>query len=161
MANNLRHRHGEQLLVKCAVDSTTVIEVGDMVWLDTDDVKPASDFTWNTDLATTQAAFAAAFVGVAQEASASGDTDEVSVDVSPLAVYEMAAASSTYEIGDTVGPDQSGTGSTAALMDQQVESAVAASSIARCVKRRTSAGTTVEAIFASAYFADNTNGELG
>ena len=41
MANNLRHRHGPQLLVKAAVDSATVIEVGDMVWLDTDDVKPA------------------------------------------------------------------------------------------------------------------------
>jgi len=161
MADNLRHRHGPQLLVKCPVDSSTVIEVGDLVWLDTDDVKPATSFTWNTDLATTQAAFAVNFLGVAQEASASGQTDEISIDISPLAVYEMDAASATYEIGDPVGPDQTGSGSSATLMDQQLEAAVAASAIARVVKRRATAGASVEVIFASAYFADNTNGELG
>ena len=161
MANNLRHRHGPQLLIKCAVDSATVIEVGDLVWLDTDDVKPATSFTWDTNLATTQAAFAATFLGVAQEASASGSTGEISVDVSPLAVYELDAASSTYEIGDPLGPDQTGSGSSATMMDQQLESAVPASAVARCVKRRATAGTSVEVIFASAYFADNTNGELG
>ena len=161
MANNLRHRSGPQLLVKCAVDSAQVIDIGDMVWLNTDDVRPATAFTWDTDLATTQASFAEKFIGIAQEESASGETDEISVDISPLAVYEMALASATAEVGDPLGPDQTGTGSSATLMDQQLESAVAGSSVARCVKRNAAAATSIEVTFASAYFADNTNGELG
>ncbi len=161
MANNLRHRHGEQLLVKCAVDSAIVIEVGDMVWLNTDDVRPATSFTWDTNIATTQAAFAVLFIGIAQESSASGQTDEINVDISPMSVYEMILSSATAEVGDPLGPDQTGTGSTATLMDQQLESAVATSSIARCVKRNAAAGTAIEVVFASAYFPNNLNGELG
>lgn len=86
MANQLRYRHGDVQLRRLRVDSATVIEAGDLVWLDSDDVKPASDFTWDTNLATTQAAFAAAFVGVAHTPSAAGETDDVAVDVSPHSV---------------------------------------------------------------------------
>ena len=58
MTNVMRYRYGEENPRLFAVDSSTVIEIGDLLWLDTDDVKPASDLTWNTDLATTQADFA-------------------------------------------------------------------------------------------------------
>jgi len=55
MSNRLRFRSGQVELHKVRVDSDTELEAGDLVWLDTDDVKPASAFTWTTDLATTQA----------------------------------------------------------------------------------------------------------
>lgn len=48
MSNRLRFRSGQVQLQKLRVDSGTVIEAGDLVYLDTDDVKPASDYPWNT-----------------------------------------------------------------------------------------------------------------
>ena len=161
MANNLRHRHGEQLLCRYAVDSAQVIEVGDLVWLNTDDVRPATAYTWDTDLATTQASFAAVFVGVAQEASADTETAEISVDISPMSVYEMACASATFECGDNVGPDQTGTGSSATMMDQTVEAATGTSAIGHVVKRVTSAATVVEVQFSSSVFGNNVNAVIG
>ena len=98
MANKLRFRSGQVELRRVRVDSGTVIEAGDLVYLDTDDVKPASDFPWDTNLATTQAAFAAVFLGVAHTASADGETDDVSVDVSPHSVYEFDVASAKVNL---------------------------------------------------------------
>ena len=103
MANQLRFRSGQVLLHKVRVDGGTVIDAGDLVYLDGDDVKPASSFPWDTDLATTQAAFAAVFLGVAHQQSAAGETDDLSIDLSPHAVYEFDANSAAYEIGDLLG----------------------------------------------------------
>ena len=96
--HQLRHRHGDVDLRRVRVDSATVIRAGDLVFLDTDDVKPASDFPWTTDLATTQAAFAAAFLGVAHTSSAAGETEDISVDFVPHSVYLLDVASGTYEV---------------------------------------------------------------
>ena len=42
MANTMRWRYGDTSPVMLAVDSATVIEIGDLLWLDVDDAKPAS-----------------------------------------------------------------------------------------------------------------------
>jgi hypothetical protein len=42
MADTMRWRYGETNPVLVPVDSRTVIEIGDLVYLDTDDAKPAS-----------------------------------------------------------------------------------------------------------------------
>jgi hypothetical protein len=119
MSNQLRLRSGQVQLHKLRVDSGTIIEAGDLVFLDTDDVKPASDFAWDTDLETTQASFAGVFLGVAHQQSADGDTDDVSIDLSPFSVYEFDVNSATYEAGDSLGPDEN----SSALMNQQLEAA--------------------------------------
>lgn len=132
--NRLRHAPG---LAYVAVDSATVIEIGDIVYLDTNDVKPASTAAlWDTDLATTQAALKDICLGIAMSASASGETDPVLV--SHGAVYEMDAASAAYEIGDLVGADKAAGN---ALLAQTVEAAVAASAIG--VVYKSSAGVNV------------------
>ncbi len=140
-------------IVYCAVDSGTVIAVGDMVFLDTDDVKPASSFTWDTNLATTQASFANAFLGIAMSSHASGSAvTNFPVNISPHATYKMTCASATFEIGATLGPAKA---SGNALENQKLVAAVAASSVARCRKRHASASTTVVANFQSAYWGAN------
>lgn len=98
------------------VDSAQVIEIGDLLWLNTDDVRAASQFTWDTDLGTTQPQFAIKFAGVAMQASASGETDPIRVAMMPIA--EFPCASATFEIGDLVGPDDNATPD--ALTSQQV-----------------------------------------
>src|SRR4051794_10745466 len=116
MSNKLRFRSGQVELHKVRVDSATVIEAGDLVWLDTDDVKPAAAFTWTTDLATTQGNFAAVFLGVAHQSSAAGETVDISVDLSPLSVYEFVVESGTFEVGGLLGPSHG----TNVLTDQKL-----------------------------------------
>lgn len=150
----LRHRYGPQFLVHVAVDSGTEISAGDLLFLDTDDAKPAGSFTWTTDLATTQANFANQFLGVAMadHPAGSGAVVRFPVDISPLAVYEMDCTSQTHEVGDTLGPKKAAGN---ALLAGTLEKAVAASSCGRCVRRNPSAQDKVYVRFQSAYWGVN------
>ena len=105
MSNALRFRSGQVELHRLRVDSGTVLNPGDLVYLDTDDVKPAADLPFDTDLATTRGNFAAVFLGVCQQGSADGETADVSVDLSPLSVYEYDCDSATFEVGNLVTID--------------------------------------------------------
>jgi hypothetical protein len=152
-----RHRYGNQFIVRVAVDTGTAISAGDALYLDTDDAKPASSETWDTNLATTQANFVNHFLGIAQadHAANSGALTDFPVDISPTAVYEMDCASETHEIGDPVGMDKA---SGNALLASTLEKAVAASSCFRCVRRDASAATRVYVRMQSAYWGVNAAG---
>lgn len=117
MTDIARYRKAEGDSVRLPVDSAQVIEQGDMVWLNADDVRPASSFSYVTsDLPGTQANFRRDFVGIAQTASDDGDTDPITVQTSGR--FEMDCAAAQFEIGDLVGPDDNAGGDT--LLDQQV-----------------------------------------
>ncbi|QDT67061.1 hypothetical protein [Calycomorphotria hydatis] len=152
--NKLRFRSGQIQLRKVRVDSATVIEPGDLLFLDTDDAKPAADFTWNTDLATTQGNFAENFLGVSHSRSLDGETDDISVDVSPLSVYEYDAASAAYELGDPIACDE---GSSTLQSTQLEKVADAVSAIARAAEYTSSGSTKVRVQFASAYHTASAN----
>ena len=156
--NRLRFRSGQVHLRKVRVDANTVISAGDLLWLDGDDAKPASDFPWNTDLATTQADFAAQFLGIAHQQSANGQTDPISVDVSATSVYEFDAAAAPYEVGQPLGPNENAS----ELMNQKLAAAAASNAIARAAEYAPSA-TSLRVTFASAYATGsaNTNTTLG
>ena len=132
----IRHDDG---IMFCRVDSATVIEIGDAVWLDTNDVKPASDFTWDTNLSTTQTNFQPTFVGIARSASPAGSTDLVRVQCEGH--FKMASPSATYEEGELIGLDEN----SSSLHNQTVEAvASAALAIGTVVKAVGSASTEVE-----------------
>lgn len=156
----LRFRSGVTELHKLRVDAETIISAGDLVYLDDDVVKPASDFPWTTNLATTQSNFAAVFLGVAHQSSASGETDPISVDLSPLSIYEIDAASATYEVGDILAPDEA----SSHLMNQRLEAVASGSlGIARAAEYKAAASTTLRVTFASAYHpaSSNANAAIG
>ena len=147
MANRLRLRSGQVQLVRVRVGESTVIEAGDLVYLDGNAAKPAKDFAWGGSLGATQSSFADVFLGVAHQPSADGESHDISVDVSPMSVYEMDVAAGAYEVGDDLGPDES----SMALMNQQVELVTPGGrGIARAVEYRTSA-TTLRVCLASAF----------
>jgi len=110
----MRNHYGETNPVVAAVDSTTELEIGDLVYQDTDDAKPAGydandDGTgdlWDTNIATTQEAFHDVFLGVCMQKSRSGDTNDVRVATSGYFEFDCAAA--TFELGDLVGPAKTG-----------------------------------------------------
>ena len=70
MANTMRWRYGDTSPVMMPVDSATVIEIGDLVYLDTDDAKPASAPGRSGHAkAANQQLFHDVFAGVAMQAS--------------------------------------------------------------------------------------------
>jgi hypothetical protein len=140
MSDKMRWRYGDTNPVVAAVDSTTVIEIGDLVWLDTDNAKPASGFTWTTDLATTQTNFKQKFLGVAMQRSRSGDATPIRV--ATTGVFEFDCASGTFELGDHVG--NAANSATSGLVNQQaVKVSQSVCAIGRVAKRQSSAATNV------------------
>jgi len=139
MSDKMRWRYGDTNPVVAAVDSATVIEIGDLLYLDTDDAKPASSQADQGSETANQEAFADKFLGVAMQRSRDGDTSPIRV--ATTGVFEYDCPSGTFELGDLVGADETG-GTT--LMDQQVD-AVANSvyAIARVAKREAAAVTSV------------------
>lgn len=155
-----RFRSGQMKLVPFRVASADVITAGDMVFVYStlDQIKAAEDITWDTNIATTQAAFANVFAGIAYTSSAAGETDDVLVDVSSASVYEYPCASATFKTGAPIGPaKQSGN----ALESQKVVEATGTSCVGRTVEPKSSATTSIRVSFASAYHAHNTNAVVG
>ena len=157
--NKLRFRSGQVHLRRVRVEAATVIEAGDLLWLDGSTARPAADFAWSSDLATTQAGFAEKFLGVAHQPSADGETSPVSVDVSPDSVYEFDVSPASYELGQPLGPDENA----GALMSRRLESASAAAAVARSAEFTAASVSTLRVTLASAFHtgSSNANAVLG
>lgn len=126
------------------VASASVVEVGDLVIWDEDntDLRTFSQITDQGSEPLNQQYAAARFAGVARHASASGDTTDVVVAQDPNIEYALTCPSSTWAVGDLVGPSENSGGT--ALLDQQVEKVVnPAEAIGVCVQEKASATTTV------------------
>ncbi len=138
MTDKMRWRYGDTNPVIAAIDSATVIEIGDLIYLDTDDAKPASAQADQGTETGNQSLFADNFLGVAMQRSRSGDTDPIRV--ATTGVFEFDCPSSTYELGDLVGTDEASSGT--ALENQQIASVSAAEYAIARVARRAPVATT-------------------
>ena len=152
----MRWRYGDTWPVLAAVESTTTIEIGDLVYLDGGSVKPASAIvgiggSGPATVAAAQEYFHDRFLGVAMQQSKEGEAGEIRVATS--GVFEFACASATFELGDRVGVAVAGT----ALSDQRVN-AVAGNApnlaVGRVAKRRSSAAESVFVEIASTVMRD-------
>jgi len=140
MSDKMRWRYGDTNPVIAAVDSATVIEIGDMLWLDTDDAKPASSQADQGTETDNQTLLTSKFLGVAMQRSRAGDTSPVRV--ATTGVFEFDCPSGTFELGDLIGVDEDSGGTE--LCDQQVASVASATyAVARIAKREASAVTSV------------------
>jgi hypothetical protein len=136
----MRWRYGDTCPVMLPVDSATVVEIGDMVYLDVDDAKPASAQGDQGTEMSNQQLFHDVFAGVAMQASRSGDTQPIRV--ATTGVFEFDCLSTTLEVGDLMGSDENGGGT--ALLNQTVAKVTAANAaVGRCAKRVNPAGTRV------------------
>ena len=140
MSDKMRWRYGDTNPVVAAVDSATVIEIGDLVYQDTDDAKPASSQADQGSLAANQELFGDNFLGVAMQRSRFGDT--APIRVATTGVFEFDCPSGTFELGDLVGSDENGAGN--ALLNQQVAKVAASKyAVGRVAKRVAPAATSV------------------
>ena len=96
MSDKMRWRYGDTNPVVAAVDSGTVIEIGDLIYQDTDDAKPASSQADQGSETANQELFADNFLGVAMQRSRSGDTDPVRV--ATTGAFEFDCPSGTFEL---------------------------------------------------------------
>ncbi len=102
MPSRFRHADAQRVL-RMPVDSAQVILKGAMCFLNVDDVRSVTAFTYvAADLPASQANFAAKFLGIAQNPSASGETREIGI--ARAGVYEFDCAAATFEVGDLSWP---------------------------------------------------------
>jgi uncharacterized protein DUF2190 len=140
MADTLRWRYGETNPIVLPVDSATVIEVGDLVYLEIDDVRPASSLADQGTEAQNQEAFHDKFAGVAMQRSRAGETTPIRV--ATTGVFEFACPSATFEVGALIGSSDNAGGT--GLERQQVEGVATENlAVGRCAKRVNPAATAV------------------
>lgn len=153
VADTFAYRYGETDPITVAFKTGVAVSVGDLCFIDTADghtVKPATSFTWNTNLATTQAAFTPLFAGVSAQRYdgtnvAIGIKDNL-LRVDTAGVFDLACASASFNVGDYVGPDQNATPN--GLLAQQV---VAVADAAHAIGRVVVAGTNLTTVRVEIY----------
>lgn len=148
-----KYVHGETSPVIAPVLTAQAVAVCDLVGLSSGNVVRAEDQAWDTDLATTQAAFVALFLGVsgqrktANVARVDGNSEDNRIRVDAEGVYEYDCASASFAVGDLVGPaKQSGN----ALESQKVVAAGSESVAIGRVAEATSSATKVKVRILSA-----------
>lgn len=139
VADDIRTRH------HFAFDGSIAVSVYDLMFHDTNDVKPASSQADQSSEDANQRLFAPRFAGLAGDARTASDTDAVAAfPVITDAVVEMDCASSAWEFGDLVTVDEA-SGGTALENQKLVKTTDPALAIGYCVKREGSATTRVRA----------------
>jgi hypothetical protein len=132
-----------------AVDAATTVAIGDLMWHDVDDAKPASHTgLWTGTEAGSAGKLAERFLGVAQAAHNSSSANlyvanRTTIEVQTLGVYEYPCTSATFEIGDRVRGKKDTGGNF--FLAQEVEKTTNDSlAIGKVTKRYATATTKVE-----------------
>jgi len=140
MANTMRWRYGETNPIRMPVPTGFIIEIGDLVYLDSGAAKAASAIADLGTLAANQEALHDQFLGVAMQASPAASTEPIRV--ATTGVFEFNCVSATFEMGDLLGATEEGTGTELNNQDL-IGVATPNLAIGRCTKRVNPAGTKV------------------
>ena len=113
MSNVMRWRYGDTSPVTMPVASADPVEIGDLVYLESDVAKPAFRIddiggSGPLDLAAAQEELHDKWIGVAMQYSPSGAADPIRIATS--GVFEFDCASATFELGDRLGGDDNSGG---------------------------------------------------
>lgn len=148
MTDVQRHQNKPDRPKYLPVDSGTVVEIGDLIARDSGGsivtaghIYTASQQPWDTDLVTTQQNFKANFIGVAQSASADGETDPVRVR--DRGVFKYPIVSSTMAFNAPVAPESNDPGgSPDGLQDQKLVEVTSTESIGRHIEDHSGSAVT-------------------
>lgn len=138
----IKERLSDTRTVKAPFPASTAIAIGDLLFWNTTAVAKFSAQTDQGTEAANQALAASLFIGVSADQRLSTETSAADRVVVTDGVFDCTCPSTTWEVGDLVGPSEADSGT--ALENQQVEKVtVATRAIGYCVQRESSATTTV------------------
>lgn len=133
-----------------AFDGSIAVDMYDLMFYDSDDVKPASSQSDKGTELKNQVAFARNFAGLARDAKLATDTDAVtSFPIITHCIATMDCDSATFERGDMVAAVEA-SGGTALENQKVVKTTDPTLAIGRVVKRYGSATTRVKVEFIAA-----------
>jgi len=138
MANTHRYLYGDQDIVYLT-PTTTAIEIGDFVAIDSDLLIPVSAIADAGDAAANREAAADKFAGIAMAASSATETDPIPVAQAGVWRLTQKAAAAIHQ-GDPIGIYAS-----ADACEDQTVVEDSTSPIATCVTTKGATGTDVEA----------------
>lgn len=138
-AGGANHVSGDVNAILLPPEGTAAIEAGDLLYISSGEVYPASALADAGTEAQNQEAFHDAFVGVALQDSAAGATDPIRV--ATAGVFTFSCPSSSFALGALVGPD--GVGPDASLADQTVNAVATANLACGRVAAATTSSTSV------------------
>jgi len=134
---------------KVPFDGSIAVTKGDAMYLDTDDVKPASSQADGGSEIINQITFARKFAGFAGDTRKSTDTTAVAeFPVYTDVVAEVTVASSTFVVGDMLAIDEASSG-TALLNTTFSKTTAPAAAVGTVIENYATATTTVKARFVS------------
>ena len=140
MADKMRWRYGDTNPVLAAVDAATVIEIGDLVYQEEDDARPAASQGNLGGIPQNEEAFADKFLGVAMQRSRAGDADPIRV--ATTGVFEFDCPAGPYELSHFMAPCRNLAGD--GLLNQRVELVADAKyAVARVARRAAASATTL------------------
>jgi hypothetical protein len=124
MAAAAQYLYGDIAPVMAPIATAKTCNGGDLVGISSNTLVKASDTAWDTNLATTQTAFAALFLGIVTQhhtdstkARVWGNSEDNKIQVATGGFWEMDCASATFTIGQYIGAAKD-TGN--ALLDNKV-----------------------------------------
>ena len=130
--------------VMAEVDTTSAIALGDLVAQVSGEVISATNFTWTTNLATTQENFATAFLGISGQTKLAnvekiyGNSVANQIRIDCSGIYEGDYTGVALVIGDYVGPSSA---ASVLLPQSLVKVATASLAIGRVVESLAGNGT--------------------
>lgn len=138
MTATIRKQRSDSLL-EVAVDAAIEVEAGDLVFLNTDDARPLSSIADQGTEPLNQEYAARRYLGPCVKGkSGTAAAGTVVIDQDPNAIWKYPCPSTSWEVGDLVGPSENGDGD--GLLAQQVEKVTdRALAIGVCVEKSTSA----------------------
>lgn len=154
MSHAMRWRYGDTQPVVAAVDAETSIELGDLLFWDGDDVKPAALQPDQGTEAANQQLFASKFLGVAMQASPSGENRPIRV--ATAGIFEFTTPGGSFDLGDWVGVDENAAGT--ALENQRLDKVTDSQLAIGRVARRSTDGNTVWVAICSTIMAGGVKG---
>jgi hypothetical protein len=137
--------------VNYAFNGSIAVNVGDLVYMEGDDVRPASSMADQGTEQTNQRRFARFFAGVAQERRLAAQDNAgplATLAVSPFYFGDIPCASSTFEVGDLLAAVEQGNGTQ--LENLKVKKTTDPDlAIGRVIRRAGTAVTSVRAMLVS------------
>lgn len=133
------YKTGDKKQVLCPADGTVAISKGDLLYMSGGIVYPISNLSDSGTKLQNQRAAVSVFIGIAGRAKAA-DSTTTNIPVYTGGVFEFAATSATYNVGDLVGPQGTGSANAVGVSNTDLEAVASANAaIGKVVKKATSA----------------------